>query len=482
MAIQKLNDPFLVADFSSGLIDDLSVSKPLLPKNAVRKAINVIFNRPRGSIRQRLGTTRVGDAAVASTTILGVHNFRSSNSSYHQLLAVAGSTVYALSGTTWGSTTTVSTSGLKTRFITYLDRVAVLNGTDTPKMWDGSGSWETSGGRLDIGSFPVSKFATTINTRILAAGDSSNPDTISLSSLVSANAISWTSGNKTVQVSPQDGAGSITGVTGNGVVALIFKERGLYRYDDNTLQRVGYVGTPSYESIATDDNGITYFFGQGANGVGFYMTQGGRPIKISRAITRYVEAIAGSYYDDVAAYTDGTNVEWSVGSITIDGITYSNASFVYSVSDKTWTVYNRAHSFRVFSQYIDSSSNITVVGGDTAGNVQTIGSGNTDNGTAIQAEAELSPIVFTTRGRTKTVSEIMAFTEEYQGLSVDIRTDDNKWFPLGSLKEGNQHFHNFPLLRGNEFHIRLKGNNTATPWELTGFEFPAGSVQDEGYR
>lgn len=480
--MQKLQQPFVVADFTSGLIDDLSVSKALMPKNAVRKAINVQFHRPRGNVRQRLGTTKLGATVSAGNTITGLFNFRSS-ATYHQLLTSATTTIYKLEGASWTSTVSGLTSGLKTRFITYVDRVAFMNGTDQTQSWDGNAAaWTSGGGRLDEANFPKAKFATLLNGRILVAGDPSAPSTISLSSIVASNAISWTSGNKTVLVSPQDGAGDITGVTGNGRVSLIFKERGLYRYDDNELQRIGYVGTPSYESIATDDNGITYFFGQGANGVGFYMTNGGRPVKISRKIIRYVEAISPSFYQHVSSYTDGNIVEWSVGSITIESVTYTNASIVYCISDKTWTIYNRADRFRVFAQYINGSSAVTTVAGDTDGMIQTIDSGNTDNGSEIESELELSPITFTTRGKTKSVSGITFFTESYQGLSVFIKADDQSYIPLGSLRSKNQLIDTMPLIRGNEVYIRLTGLNLGDPWEFSGVEFLNNSIVDEGYR
>ncbi len=475
-----IQTPTIVADFSSGLIDDVSVAKSLLPRNCVRKAVNVVFDRPRGGISQRYGTAAIG--TTSGNSINGIHNYRSSNASNHKLFRQSGTIAEYWSGTVWTSSLTGLTNA-RTRFITYLDTMALLNGTDSVKAFNGS-SWISSGGNLDVGNFPVTKFAAIINSRVVAAGNSTNPDTAYLSSLESGGAVSWTSGNKTVKVSPNDGAGSLTGITGNGRVVLFFKERGLYRYDDNELQRVGFVGTTSHESICTDDQGITYFFGQGANGVGFYKTDGGRPVKISRVVTKYVEAISASYYGTIAAYTDGAKVEWDVGSVTIDGIAYANAALVYSISDQTWTFFSRAGSFRVFSQYIDASFNVTVVGGDSTGLVQTISSGTTDNGTAIQTEVEGAPVVFTTRSRTKSPTEMMTMAEHFQGLALSLREDDEPFAELGSVLRRDQLFqlNAARKFRGNEFTWRLSAINSGTPWEFSGFEFPAGTVTDEGNR
>jgi hypothetical protein len=471
----------VIADASSGLIDDVSVAKHLLPANAVRKAINVVFDRPRGGVSQRYGTTIIG-SAIAAQTVNGLHNYRSSTPANHRLFTQVGTVAYSLEANVWTSSLTGLTN-IKTRFFTYLDTMAILNGTDAVKGWTGS-AWITTGGNLDIANFPVTKFATVMNSRVLAAGNPSAPDTVYESSLEAGGAISWTSGNKSFKVSPNDGAGSLKGLAGNGRVALLFKERGLYRYDDTELQRIGYVGTTSHESIVTDDNGTTHFFGQGANGVGFYKTTGGTPTKSSRAIQKYVEAIDPAYYASIAGYTNGLVVEWDVGSITVDGVTYANACFVQSISDRTWTVFNRADSFRVFSQYITSTGGMTVVGGDTDGSIQTINSGNTDNGSPISAECEYAATVFSTRGRTKSPTQLVTMAEHYQGLTAHMKVDDGKFLQFGSITDRNQlHMLNsVGKFRGHEFILKLTSVNSGIPWEFAGFEFPANTIMDEGYR
>ena len=473
-------EPIVIADFSSGMIDEFAVAKALMPRNAVLKAINCVFNRPRGAIAQRNGTTLLGSTVSSGNTALGLHDFRSTTGSAHRLFAAFNGSIFSYDGVGWGTAITgLSTS--KTRFITFLDRCVAMNGSQV-RSWNGSSFLSTSDSVTDIDNWPITKFATLINGRVLAAGNSSNPDLAYLSSIVStSDTISWTSGNKTERVFPNDGSGGITSVTGNGRVALIFKQRGLYRYDGDSLQRVGFIGTPSHESVVTDDNGITYFFGQGANGVGFYRTQGGQIEKISRPIQRWVDAIAGSFYDDVAAYTDGQIIEWSVGSITIDGLTYSNASFVYFISDGTWAVFNRADSFRVFSQYIDSNSNITVVGADTDGAVQTINSGSTDNTAPINSEVEFLPVLFSSRGRSKFVTELVTLSKDYQGLAISGVMDSREYQEIGSLVEKDQRFQNLPYLRGHELFLKIVASNSGVPWVFEGFEFPETSVHDEGY-
>lgn len=473
-----IEQPIITGDYSTGLVDDTAVSSLLLPKNAVRKAINVLFNRPRGAISQRYGYTKIATTPSAQT-VVGLYNYRNSGGS-NVLLEVIDTVLYRLNTGTWTSTATGFTSGQKTRFLTYLDTVAVMNGVDSVRTSTDGITWTTTGGALNTTNFPVCKFGCVLNTRLFVAGVSSSPDTVYGSSLESSGAISWTSGNKSFKVGALDGTGQITGMAGNSRVILIFKNRSLYRYDDTELQLIGFVGTPSHESIVTDDNGITYFFGTGSSNTGIYLTDGGRPVRISRMIQKYIDAIDPAFYANICAYTNGSEVEWSIGSITIGDNTYTNASIVYSISDRTWTVYSRADRFRVFAPYIDSNGALTVVGGDTDGDVHTMNSGTTDNGSLIFSEVELAPLVFTTRGRIKTVASVIPFVEHYQGLTLSLSVDESDFFEIGDMVD-NQNMNISTNTKGHVFVYKLSAVNSGTPWIFLGMEHPIGTVFDEGY-
>ena len=460
------------------MIDDQSVADSVMPKNAVRHAVNVLFDRPRGAVAQRYGTTVVGSGLVGSAVITGLHNFRSSSASNHQLLASTGIVIRYLNNSTWTTTVTGLTSGLRTRFLTYLDRVAFLNGTDASQAWDGTSAWETSGGPLDIANFPVTKYATLLNGRVCAAGNSSVPNRLYQSSIVSTSStISWTSGNKNVDVFPNDGNGVITSLHGTSRLILIFKDRAFYRFDDNELQRIAPIGTPSNESVVTDDNGVTYFFGQGANTVGFYMTSGGFPAKLSRPVQKWVDAIDPTFYGSVAAYTDDTKVCWSIGTVTIDDTTYTNAQLVYNISDHTWEARNYADSFRVFSQHILSTGEVTVVGGDADSNVQTMNVGTTDNTAAINAECEFGPRTFGNRAKVKRIPGFITLSRDFQGLVVHMRTDDKDWKCLGSIKQREQRF--IHQAQGQTFFPKITAMNDQEPFVFEGFVWD--DVTDLGY-
>lgn len=469
-----------ILDFSGGVIDDLSVTDALMPKNAVRKAMNVLTTRPRGGVSQRLGTTKLGGTVSVGNTILGLYNFRASTAtSTSQVLAAANGVIYNLIVNTWTSTLGSLTTSAKVRFLTYLDVVAAMNGTDTVKTWDGAAvSWLTTGGPLDVANYPVTKFAAVLNGRVCAAGNTTYPSRLYQSSIVASNAVSWTSGNKNTDVHPNDGSGALTSLQGNGKHLLLFKERALFRYDDTQLDHIVNIGTPSHEAVVTDDTGITYFFGQGANGVAFYKTSGGYPVKISRGITKWVEAISPSFYTNISCYTDGARIYWSVGSLTIDGTTYTNAWLVYNTADQTWEQRNYADRFRVFAQYIDANNALTTIAGDTDGMVQTIDSGYTDNTDPIFSELEGGPIYFSPlRARVIALHEMYLLSKDFQGITGYMKVDSGDFLPVGTTEVREK---KFPIsMKGRTFYPKISVVNSGPPFVFEGFVFS--DIEDEGW-
>ena len=467
-------------DFNRGMIDQDAVSDSLLPDNAVRLALNVNLNRPIGSVKQRNGTTALGSAIVSNETILGLHDFRITN---NVLLAAinetgdASSTIYKYSSGTWSSSLTGQTASLKSRFLTYLNAVAVLNGTDAIKSWTGTGSWTITGGALDVANFPRGSFAVVFNSRVFT----SIASTLYYSSIPSSGSISWTSGNGDIDIQVNDGAGDITSAYVLGRQLIIFKERAMYRWDGYSTDAnpLIFIGTPSHESVAGDSYGNVYFFGTGESTVGIYKTQGGRPIRISKAIQGWIDAMSASSYTNTAGYCDKDNYYLTVGNITYKGRTYTNVMFVYNLTEETWTIRSYADDFRVFTMYLDNSA-ITYVGGDTDGNVQTIDSGTTDNGTPIYSEIEFREI-FTSRARTKQINQFFSYATNFQGSKISIKIDDEDYIGLGSIKEKEQKFDFLEkeAIIGKVFYFKIICANSQAPFIFDGLEFTY--INDLGY-
>jgi hypothetical protein len=142
MAVKQLRAKSF-ADFSKACWQ--SIAEALAPENSVKLNLNLNSDDILGWLVSRLGSTIVGAQLVDAKPILGVHNFRDSVGSGSKLFAAVSdgtnTDIYdVVAGT---KSLEDDTKDLKTRFLTYLDSCLRLNGTDAPRVWNGS-SWLSS--------------------------------------------------------------------------------------------------------------------------------------------------------------------------------------------------------------------------------------------------------------------------------------------------------------------------------------------------
>jgi hypothetical protein len=369
-------EPQFQKDFSSGQITN--VANNIVPKNSVELAMNVDADEKLGALVSRLGTGIVGSQLVDGKTVLGLHDFRDTSGSNHALIGFvnnAGDTQsvgYKVgTGTITGLTT--QTAGLKHRMLTYLDSVLIVNGTDSEKSYDGS-TVITTGGAFDLANIPVNPevVAEFLDRVYVARSDS---DTLYYSSIPAAGAVSWTSGNGSVVIEPEDGGGGIKGFGKVPGYLLIFKERSMKRWDFDSAfpESLVNIGTPSQESVINVAGICAFFSASSRAGTGFYATNGNRPELIShlrvKGIKNWIDAIPASYHANVSGYGDENHCYWSIGDVTVEGRAFTNVVLRWAIKTGEWTVRSYPSEFRVFSSYVDGSGNNTIVGGDDDGTI-----------------------------------------------------------------------------------------------------------------
>jgi len=123
-----------------------SISTSLASEKPVKLGLNLNSDEILGELISRKGSTLVGAQLVNDKPVLGLHNFRDSG-------AGAGSKLFAVlsDGTNNDIYDVIAgikslendTKDLKTRFLTYLNSCLRLNGTDSPKSYNGV-SWISS--------------------------------------------------------------------------------------------------------------------------------------------------------------------------------------------------------------------------------------------------------------------------------------------------------------------------------------------------
>src|SRR3990167_6388925 len=421
----------LIKDFSAGMVTETADS--LTPPNVMRLILNM-DNDVLGLSRVRKGVTAIGNQVEDGKNCLGLFNFRDSDTgANNRQIAVfnnssdTNSVTYYNNSGTWSSIGggTGFAANVKFRFATFLDYTFMVNsGHVEPKSWNGDTA--TNWGTINLSSAPAGEFLTVFNSRLYIASTTVNPDRLFFSSIQSNGAITWDTTNDWLDLNPSDGM-NITGLANTGSLILIFKERAIYRWNGHATDAnlIVDIGTTSQESIAVR-NGQVFFF----NPYGVYITNGGYPMRISKPIHRWIEAISPSYYDDVAGVCDEDHYYCSIGDVTVNGVAYTNVVLVYTMSTQTWSVRSYTEQPRVFANYIDSSGNYRIMLGNDDGDVQDFNLGDNDAGTPIFYRVQTKKMDFGASSYIKKFSDIFMFGPQLSGAQTFITVDDGQPNPL----------------------------------------------------
>lgn len=370
-------DPQFKRNFSGGMATN--VNPNLVPENTVALALNLDADEELGSLVSRPGTDIVGSQLQDGKVILGIGNYTtpSGTSELYAVVNNSGDTNSVIKDVSDGSDdVTGLTASKKMRFLMYLGELLAINGTDAERAYNGT-SWITTGGAFDLANWPaVTNVVAEFLDRVYTAGDSSNPDRLYYSSVPSSGAISWTSGNGSVDIEPEDGGGGIIALGKVPGYLLIFKKRSLHRFNFVSAfpESLIAVGAPSQESVVSAGGLCGFFSASSRDARGFYVTNGSEVIPISHdkpnglQIKKWIDAIPQASEQNIAGWGNKRYFAWSIGDVTVDGVSYKNVILKWNRILDQWTVRTYPSEFRVFETYLTGGSFVTV-GGDDDGNV-----------------------------------------------------------------------------------------------------------------
>lgn len=460
--------PIAIRDFHNGLIQESVVSQFMLPEGTVSDVKNMHFDTI-GSAKVREGVTQIGNALGAGN-ILGLHQFLDEGAGTDdKLIAVHGTAAYYLSTNTWTSKRTGLTTGKKARFTNFVDLVFMVNGTDAMNSWNGAAAG--SFGTTNCVDAPAASYIENFRTRLWTACTTTNPSRIWYSSVADlSGVILWTGDDSGyIDISPGDGEG-ITGLQKFSQFLLVFKNNYTYRvYSKNDTEPDPYifVGTYSQESVQLAKDGVYWHHPSGI----YRLRRGDSyPSEISKPVDGYIKAISRSYYESVSSWDDNDHVYFSIGDVTVDGVSVPNCVLRWTISTEVWTVYSYAMEFVIGNKYDDGSTLFRIVG-DNAGNTYKHNVGNDDAGTAIHYELETAPYTLSgLQSDKKVIKQISSLHDGLSGSEIYYRPDNKKdSLPLGSLEEEVTTFNALELC-GNKFKFSVSGFTNSGQHEFKGFE------------
>ena len=469
---------------TEGVIRSAQLNDTICPENSVQLAVNMNFDRV-GAV-----TTRLGVATFATTLSGAAISFGSLNvlGGNKRLFAHVGSAIYVWNGSTWTSVRSSLTGSGKARFSQFLNRTWMVNGSagDVPKTSNG-GAFDAT----DVpATFPKGDFIEAgYGGRVWIADATKDilyysdiVQSVDGTTYVSPLTFSLTT-NFITQFSPQDGE-SITGLFRVPKALLLFKQNHIYRVysTTNVDPYPAYnVGTFSQESIVQGKDGV-YFH----HSSGFYkFNYDGQPTEISRRVIDFVKAIPRTSYSSIVGVYDGFDaIKWSIGAVTVDGVSYANCQVRYTISTQVWTIYDFGSTAITALIRYDDGTTIEQIAGTSSGLVGKLDSGYTDFGADIYYDLIDRWRSFTDMySQVKNISGMMIMTENGAGMELQYRTErtpENRWEDIDMVKDRyDALFPNASTDDFNNIQLRLRGNSKGTPIIYHGTEVL--SIQVKGF-
>lgn len=475
--IKDLKIPYPI----EGVIRSAQLDDKVAPENSVELAINMNFDRI-GTVMSRPGVATYATTRSGSVSSFGTLNIQGG---VKRLYSQVGTNISAWDGTTWTTVRTATTSN-KARFSQWLNRIYMVNGTDALQCSSG-GAFSAEANFVPSDPMPIGHYIQAgFDGRIWIANRDS--DSLFYSDIVqftppSTYTLTYTDTNFIQSLSPQDGE-SITGLFRVPKALLVFKQNHIFRvYSATNLDPYpAYnIGTYSQESIVQGKDGV-YFH----HSSGFYkFNYDGQPTEISRRVNDFVRAIPRANYENVVGIYDGYDaIKWSIGEVTVGGVTYANCQMRYSISTQVWTVYDFASTAITALIRYDNGTFIEQVCGTSTGLIGKLDSGVDDFGNKIYYELidrkrTLSELV----SKTKNITGISVVSKDAGGAELQYQRNDsgvNEWHFLGTLNPGTVTlFPNVSTEDFNEITFRIKGYSTGSPIMIKGIELL--TMQDKGF-
>lgn len=471
----KLN-PFPLRDWQYGMVS--SVSNGLLPDNYPKLLLNCYTdeanNNELGNIKGTLGYTIIGNQIEPDKKILGLHNYISADETTHTLIASVNDIgnlkqqTYYLNGSSWieiGSAPTAWTADASMRFLTFLNRVYVVDGTSQPRSWSGTGTdnWDfTNLSGAPKGGHIIIDYQDRIHigkgSSIFSSSDIDLDD----------NSFTWV--GEELPVSPDDND-SLSAFEKSGGILLAFKKRAIFTWNGvgTETDPLYDIGAVSQEAVITA-RGSTFFFGETYDSAGIFKYTGQYPQEISRPVKKWLTAMDTSDYGDVTTWKDEDAVYFSIGDVTVEGVEFSNIALRFCISKQSWSVLSTPSRIVNGTVRVDSSSNRTVVIGDNDGQVHTWNSGNTFNGSNINSRILTKELEFGSRYTMTSLKEFAVYSNCPQGASIRVLLNGNEWVELGSLKNPVEIIKKNLTARYFQFEITYANDGTE-PFVFDGFEF-----------
>lgn len=450
-----------------------------------------------GAIIKDTGYVRVGAGALETNkSIRGLFNFRQNATTQKMLATIDDATsddtqLFYSTGGNWteigaAETAWANFATMNVEMETFIEYCFFVGWGSTDGFLPvGSLTGTTFSTSTNVGSMAQGKFIKRYRDRLYVyntrSGGTNYPQRCYFSSVPSAGAITWTS----TDFFDVDYAEEGTGLGSNWDKLLLFTEYNVYIYDQTQLKHFSDTGCSNHRTIK--NSGIYTLW---ANRDGVWVSTGGQPQNIAGEVIDFIRQ--GNPLNFFSEVID--EEYWMyVGTVTVDGLTYTNCAVVYNIPTKTWRVREFAHNMTMFSRYNNSGDDKLWMG-NTTGFVwdkakytdTTVYSSDgavssAIDGSSIAASFELAPIIIDSSIK-KNLNELIAYADRAQGLRLSARVLDKNaraltpYKPIGEL---TSFVNKFTMNVDRGAVLQIQGNEYSTLPYFSFYGFSLG-VSDYG--
>jgi len=284
-----------------------------------------------------------------------------------------------------------------------------------------------------------------------------------------AGAITWNNLTTTFVEFGYDDGDVITG----GVEALdkliVFKNDSMWSYDESQVQQIADIGCDSHRSIKKI-NKIIYWY----NRDGFWRWRGGQPELISAKAQPFIDAMDQTTLTNVIATPyNGFEYRAFIGTVTVEGITYTNTWFCWDTRREKCYIRCTAHPAKSCCIYSEDGKRRAYFG-DNDGYVYRFATKvdevYDDNGSEIDSFFITKNLDYGVPESKKIVNRMTTFTKHAAGMKVAVDVDSRGEFSEINTKMIKRNTDDLDFVAGgNRYRYKFFQKGKGKSWQVEGF-------------
>jgi hypothetical protein len=253
---------------------------------------------------------------------------------------------------------------------------------------------------------------------------------------------------------------------------IVFKTNSMWKYDESSVEQIADVGCDSHRSIIKV-NKVLYWY----NRNGFWRWRGAQPELISAKAQPFIDAMSQSTLSSVVGVCyNGFEYRAFIGTVTVEGITYTNAWFCWDTRREKCYIRCTAAPAKSACTYTESNTGIQrAYFGDNDGFVYKfatkVDAVFSDSGTEIDSFFITKNLDYGVPEDRKIVNRMNVFSKYAMGMKVAVDVDNSGEFseankPIGMSRNVDE----IPLIAGgNRYKYKFYEKGSSKSWQFEGF-------------